>query len=341
MGTPPHFRPGTIRAILWAMSHPRRFVALAVSAVLLPFSLAGCSLLGGGGPTPPQVAESYFTALADGDAKAAIKFLSVDKSESTLLTDDVLAASLEAAPLDDIEIVDEGQKKGSVVDDLVVGFTLGGEPYESTLSLNDYDGDNVWEITSGGVNYIEVYRFQGLGLTINGTPFDGEEAMVFPGTYELGLAGENFTLGDDPVVTAYDGYNAPDMSLLEPTLTEAGLAAFRSVVHAAVDACIASTALAAGCGLDIPGTLSDGTQMSDGTISRTLSAEAITTIDSMVPTLSFTNPTLAEGEFIGGVTTSGQCTQNGQSGTCSVLFGPSLGRPSVDMGADDLTVLWD
>lgn len=323
------------------MNFPHHTLGIAVVAVMLPLSLTGCSLLGGGGPSPAQVAEGYFTALADGDAKAAIKFLSVDKSETELLTDEVLAASLEAAPLDDIEIVDEGVKRSGGVDDLIVGFTLGGEPFESTLSLSDYDGDNVWEITSGALNYIEVYRFQGLGLTINGAPFEGEEAMVFPGTYELALAGENFTLGEDPVVTAYDGYNAPDMSLLEPALTEEGLAGFRGAVRAAVDACIASTALAAGCGLEIPGTLSDGTQMSDGTITRTLSAEAITTIDTMVPTLSFSNPTLAEGEFIGGVTTSGQCSQNGRSGTCDVLFGPSLGRPSIDMGTDELTVLWD
>jgi hypothetical protein len=81
--------------------------------------------------------------------------------------------------------------------------------------------------------------------------------------------------------------------------------------------------------------------MVDGTITRTLSANTITTLETMVPTLSYDNPTLAQGEYPGGVEVSGQCTKDGASGTCSVLFGPAFGTPSINMTKEPLTVIWD
>ncbi len=126
-----------------------------------------------------------------------------------------------------------------------------------------------------------------------------------------------------------------------PALSEEGLTQFRQLVRAAVDACIASPNLAAGCGIDIPAVLSDGTQMIEGTLRRSLTADTQVKLESLEATLSYDVPTLARGDYIGGLQVEGTCTQNGVSGTCSVLFGPSLGAPSVDMAAETPTVLWD
>ena len=224
--------------------------------------------------------------------------------------------------------------------DVPVSFTLGGDPVETTISLYDSISDG-WLI-SGGLGAVSLYRFGGLGLTLNGIPVDAEhEVSVFPGAYELGVSEPNFELKGDTVVFALEPYSPADDSAIEAGLTEDALAEFRTLVRAAVDECIASTTLAAGCGLELPGTLSDGTVLTEGTIVRTLSSDTILTLESLEPRLSYENPTLAQGDYIGGVTTTATCTKDGSTGSCTVLFGPTLGSPSVDMAAENPKVLWD
>jgi hypothetical protein len=289
--------------------------------------------------TPTQAVEDYFAAIADGDAETALGLMSDAPDDDTLLTDEVLAASNELAPITAVEVADltDGSSSGEVS----VNYLLGDAPVTASYNVVDYDDDGTWELT-GGLGYLSLSRFTGLGVTVNGQPVEASgELQVFPGTYEFATTLPNFTLTGTTTVAATEPFATVDTTDIEPALSEPALAQFRSLVKAAVDACVASTSLAAGCGLDLPPTLDDGTQLTDGTISRSLSAEGTVTIDSMVPTLSYDNPTLAQGDFIGSVSTSGQCTQAGATGTCDVLFGPSLGRPSIDMAAETPTVLWD
>ncbi|MGD8193592.1 hypothetical protein ACEXQB_003745 [Herbiconiux sp. P18] len=320
-------------------------IAIVIGVVAVRGLMAGSGGSGGseesgGGSerTASQTVEDYFTALTEGDAETAISLLGTAPDDDTLLTDEVLAASNELAPITDFEIVDDQTSAGS--SEVTVAYQLGDTPVTATYSLYDYSEDGSW-VLSGGTGSLGVSQFAGLGLTVNGQEADGEVFDVFPGTYELATSLPNFTLTGETVVTSTEPYGSVDTTGIDAGLSDAALTQFRSLVQAAVDACLASTSLTAGCGLDVPATLSDGTQLADGTISRSLSAEGTVTIQSMVPTLSYDNPTLAQGDYIGSVTTTGTCTQNGATGTCSVLFGPSLGRPSIDMASATPTVLWD
>lgn len=309
---------------------------LAATAILL----TGCGLPGAGGTSgdPKGIVETYFAALTAGDAEAAVAAIDAQAADAKHLTQEMLDASQALAPLDDVE-VGEPQSDSEYSADVPVSFTLGGKPFE--IEISTYDANDGW-IISGGLSVVSIHKWDGLGLTLNGIPVEGDgEVAVFPGAYELALSEPNFELKGDTVLYAVEPFTPADDSAIEAGLTEEALVEFRTLVRAAVDECIASTTLAAGCGLELPDTLSDGTVLGEGSIVRTLSADAIATIDSLEPTLSFDNPTLAQGEFIGGVTTTATCTQNGSTGTCTVLFGPSLGQPSVDMAAENPTVLWD
>ena len=303
-------------------------VAVVVIAAILPNLTSGTS--------PSAVAEAYLTAIAEGDAETALTYLDDAPGETTLLTDEVLEVSRSLAPIEDIEVVEATSDQFS--GEVTVSYTLGGEPV--TTTYNVYNSDDEWEI-SGGLSTLITSQLKGLGVTVNGAAIDGDSYEVFPGTYEFATTLPAFTLGDDAIFSATDPYESPDTYNIEPALSEEGLTQFRQLVRAAVDACLASPNLAAGCGIDIPAVLSDGTQMKDGTLRRSLTADTQVKLESLEATLSYDVPTLARGDYIGGVQVEGDCTKNGASGTCSVLFGPSLGTPSVDMAAETPTVLWD
>ncbi|MCS5735324.1 hypothetical protein [Herbiconiux daphne] len=293
---------------------------------------------GGASASPSDAVTDYLTALSEGDADAALALLSSAPSDDTLLTDEVLAASVALAPISEIEVLDETVGNGS--GDVTVAYRLGDTPVQSEFGVLDYDDDGVWQVT-GGTSYLSVSKFDGLGFTVNGQPAEGDEFEVFPGAYQLATTLPNFALSGETVVLATEPFGTVDLQGIDPVLTDAATQQFRALVRSAVDACIASTTLAAGCGLDLPATLDDGTVLTDGTITRSLTADSSTTIDSLEPTLSYDNPTLAQGEFIGGIDVSAQCSQNGETGTCDLLFGPSLGQPSVDMASETPVVLWD
>lgn len=315
-------------------------IALVVGRIFASAGGGGSAGTGAsGGGSPSDAVSAYLTALAESDSETALGLVSDPPSNDILLTDDVLAASNELAPITGIEVLDATGTSGSA--DVTATYLLGDTPVTTDFSVIDYDDDGTWEI-SGGTGYISTAQFDGLGLTINGEEVDGDEVEVFPGAYQLATTMPNFTLTGETVVQVTDPYTSGDTSDIEPTLTDAALQRFRAVVRASVEACLAQKTLDAGCGLAIPATLSDGTQMADGSITRTLTADGSASLDSLEPTLSYDNPTLAQGDYIGGVEISGQCTtSDGATGSCSVLFGPSLGSPSVDMASENPTVLWD
>jgi hypothetical protein len=322
-------------------------VVLLVAAVMFGVSRIGVGPTGGGGgddkpvakaSSPSDAVTGYLTAIADADSKKALSYLGSSPDDTSMLTDDVLAASNTLAPITGIEVPDEPGTSGSA--DVTATYLIGGQSVTTTFSAIDYDDDGQWEL-SGGTGYIYTGSFDGLGLTINGQEVDGDEVEVFPGSYQLATTLPNFTLSGESIVTVTEPFASAETSSIKPVLTEEALQTFRGLVREAVNACIASTTLAAGCGLDLPATISDGTQLTDGTITRTLDANANATLDALEATPSYDNPTLVEGEYIGSPSVEADCTKDGTTGRCSIYFAPALGTPSVDMASDNPTVIWD
>lgn len=282
--------------------------------------------------------QGAFDAIVAGDAATALTFVEAD-GDTTFLTDDVLAVSNEIAPISEVVVtppssVDEYY--ASV--DVDVSFMLGDEQVGQTYTVNDFDDDGTWLISDlvGHGYYFD--SSDGLEVALNGVPVTTEDFLLFPGSYRFTTASEYFTLGDDAAFTVTDPFMV-DIPLLEPELTDEGLAAFQDAVQTAVDGCVSSKDLETGCGLSLPAKLDDGTKLKDGTVKRTLSSDAVRALEDLEVT--YLNGSVVVGDYIGAVDVEVGCTADGQSGTCEIFFAPSLGAPSVDMTDPDLEVLWD
>ena len=51
-------------------------------------------------------------------------------------------------------------------------------------------------------------------------------------------------------------------------------------------------------------------------------------------------PTYVEGTSVGSVTTTIECTKDGQKGRCEMWLGGGMGIPNVDMADPELPVTW-
>ena len=115
----------------------------------------------------------------------------------------------------------------------------------------------------------------------------------------------------------------------------------RGAVDDAVQACLEQTTLEAGCGMTpVPTTSDDGWTMVENTVERSISEDTQRTIDTMEATPSSDEPTYVEGTSVGSVTTTIECTKDGQKGRCEMWLGGGMGIPNVDMADPELPVTW-
>lgn len=290
---------------------------------------------------PEAVVEGYLTALSEGDAAAALAF--VDSSQTldeTLLTDEVLAASNAIAPITDISVTapTEDMTYGG---DVLASYSVGGTPTSTEFSVSG-DGDGNYALYSPGGSVYLPSSVSGLDVTVNGVAVEPDgDYDAFIGSYQLATTTPNFVIAGTVDAVISEPYQSASFSGLEVNLTEEATQVFHDTVRAAVDACLATTTLDAGCGLAIPATLSDGTVITEGTVTRSLSGDAELRIGGLNPEPNYDNPFFVRGDSIGVVSTTGECTKDGAVGTCDILFGPSLGSPTVDFSVEPKTVVWN
>ena len=286
--------------------------------------------------------QGVFDAIVAGDAATALSYLRADGNQE-MLTDEVLAASAEIAPITDVVVTPPAEiSVYTSFAEVEVSYRLGETDVQQTYQVTDTDADGSWVVDGVLASYYlyDLDASTGLTLLLNGAAVTNEEFLLFPGAYEFTTTTTYFTLGDSTAFEVTDPY-VVESPTLEPALTKDGIIAFRQAVSDAVDACVASKKLETGCGLSLEKELSDGTVLKDGTIERSLTSDAKQTIKTMKPTLSYDNWVLAQGEYIGGVDVVAEGTYEGEQVKGDIIFPPSLGTPSVDMTDPELTVMWD
>lgn len=321
------------------------WVAIVLGVLLLVGAGVAAYLLFGkddGKAAIDKTAQQFYQAIADGDAAAALDQLATKPSSTALLTDDVLAASKAAAPISDITTTVESSTADEA--QVTVKYRMGGKDVEQTLALQKTDG--VWKVAEGTATVDLSAGTGSLPLELNGTRLDATaQAVLFPGTYTLTTPTPYVTLSDNTFEVTDLG--SVKVSTVTATLTDDGVAAFQTVVRESVDACVAATTIEMDCAwLPMGSTLSDGTELIDGTVQRTLSPEAQTWLDGLDPALDPDDPALASVPLpdIGtvGVTVFVHGMLNGReiSGTIDAVF--PFGSPTVNMSdPDNLTVTWD
>jgi hypothetical protein len=284
---------------------------------------------------------TFVDAISSGNSALALAMLG--RTATALTNDDAWAAMVDAYPITDVEISSLGEDTWESqvyavsyrMDDELIDFTL-------TVDVDVADPENVvldldmptLEITDG---------YEGFDITLNGVALDapGDASYeIFPGAYTVATTTPYFTIDSSPIIA--------ESSIVflypyehEPMLTEEGVAKFREVVRASAEACVGSTMLDAGCGLDVTGGLEGGGSLVDGTVERTLTDEQWAAIDSMEPEASaFDGAMIQEGDFVGDVAFYADWQQNGASGRDQIHGGPWLYSPHVDFSDPDLPVVW-
>lgn len=313
-------------------------VVLALGAAIAVPLITG----GGGGESrpsaeltePEQLVFDYLTALSEGDATAARKFVESDTYDQSLLTDEVLAISLEAGPIADIEV---GRSRAGEYDSISVPvtFTIGGEDVSRTFE--------VWELGDeflliDGVERIPNYGFEALPLSVNGVEI-GDDAVIFPGTYELTVDSEYFEVAGGESIVIDGGANSPSMYSLSPELSDAGIEAYRELVGASLQECLDMKTLSTPCGLSVEDAARDGSTPVDGTVIRTLTAEGKSQLAALDARVS-ENAVVTTWDYIE-IDMSFDATDGSETRSMTAFGGSDLKEPKVDFAAETPSVVWE
>ena len=288
-------------------------------------------------------AQGYLEALAAGDAEQALTYLDPESAdlEGPLLTADVLGASLEQAPISDISVAaaEEYEEVASRYD-VTVSYLLGEESVSETWYVSPSEDGSSFLLEDGTAT-VSADGLEGMThVEIAGVPVeDTEEFTVFPGVYTAALPGDRLVLEGSTTVTVASPGASADFEDTTVATTAEGQEYARGLVQAAVEDCVASTNLEAGCGLDQPETLSDGTVLTEGSLERTLSDSATKALEEMTFELGPGGPTVVYGEDVGAVEVLAEGTRDGQTGGGEITGGgTSIGTPTMDLGEEEPTV---
>lgn len=325
-------------------------IVAGVLALLLIIVVVATRSGGGGGggilgmsgtEKATQLATDYYTALSEGRAADALAMINPNfLDDTTLLTDEVLADSMTRAALTDFTL-SEPVSESSDVFLVPVTYTLGGTQVSDELRISTWDDEPTIDSTLSALTLSE-----GLPVTVNGVSASGSSLSVFPGSYEVAPESEYLVYEGGPLLIEANGeyLGAYDLTL---SVTEAGVTMFREKVTAEVTACLASKALDPGCGAALPSTLSDGTPIRDGSVTRSQDAESRAKLAGITPTPGSSAPNVISvyGSDLGSIDLVAECQDSGGGWAPCELWGYgdgfSFGDPSINLDNPDLAVEWD
>lgn len=307
-------------------------VLLIAAVIIVP------NLLRGPAPTASDAVETYLTALSEGDAETALGFI-MTSGDTSLLTDEVLTASQELAPIDDIVVEDDSEGEGGYESVISASFTIGGEAVEREFTV--YSSDDSWVI-SDGLIFATLSNFAGLDPTVNGvTPAD-PETLLFPGAYQIGLGYEEFALdADTDTFTLATDADSEQFWDIYPVLTDDGAATFRSLVRAAIEECVAMKTLATPCGMDLTDIDLTGYTPVEDSVTRTVPSEEWSEFDSVIPEVDYSTPSIVSTYETPSVDMTLQGTKDGTTSEFEVWLGGYMDNPTVDFSEETPTVTWE
>lgn len=294
--------------------------------------------------TPSGVVEGYLTALAEGDLDEAFSYQEADPRDQ-FLTDELINESLELAPISDIE-VEEPADSEQLMQPVSFSYTVGDETFSGELQvMQQHDTDEYLIMEHYSVSTLRPFDSSTLNISINGEEPSGSEQDLLMGlAYQVDVAHENFRLeqtDDDGLMLAEE--TSMSFHNNEILLTEEAEEQWRTLIQEEAAECLEATTREAGCGLDLPETVS-GADVIEDTVDRQISTSVQQTLDTLSVRQDYSNPNLATtDDSVGPVDVEYDCADSSGSGRCELLYGEGefLDRPVVDMAAEELEVVWE
>lgn len=300
---------------------------------------------GGGSQLPADpkeaaktIAKDYLTALSEGRADDAKAFLSSTSfSDASLLTAEVLKDSVSRAPMTDIK-VDEPTGDAPYFS-VSVSYALGGATATDEYRINTRNKQIQLHLPT-----LYLSRADKVDVTVNGVAVKATTPAVFPGSYQVASANKylEFTGTTETVIkTSEDGgYMA-----MELKVSQAGIDLFREKVLPEAKACLASANLDPGCDMAMSGTLQDGTTVADGSLKRTQSSEESIVMESVVPEVGSSVPTIISSSKFGQFDVTGTCTRpSGETADCKIYGlgkGTRWAKASINVADAEPKVTWE
>lgn len=217
---------------------------LVVIVIVLVITLAGGNSGGGGGSAADAV-KGYLTALARGDAAAALSYSDDQPASKDFLTDEVLKKQIAKWPITNIRILNDDSSGASIgMGQVHVAANFGDKVSDATVRTKR--NNKRWFLESAAVKLKPSPGSAGTGasntLTVFGKPFSGDTAYVFPGYVDIGSTSPYIGVKAQPLLldqlTSYSPWVQAEFSL-----NDAGNKAITDALASAFAACQSSTAL--------------------------------------------------------------------------------------------------
>lgn len=196
----------------------------------------------------------YYGALTSGDAARALEYGSDGARPGGLLTDAVLDASQQAAPIADVRVTDVQLNAAGDQAVASTNYRIGAKPVSTQLGLRA-DGSGAWKLldTTGELAATPA------STVVNGQAVSRQVNPAFPGTYSASAPNDRITVSDAQA-TVTDPGAATARLAPAVTLSDRGRQAVRTAGQAALKACFDTRSSSPkGCPWTIQGRVQEGT----------------------------------------------------------------------------------
>ena len=222
-------------------------IVIAVIVAMLPKAGVTDPSGGGGIPAPAktgtEAVQGYLDALAAGNAAAALSYAEQAPADTSLLTDEILAASNAVTPITEIQVVEPANEYSPVT----ASYLLGDQTVSTEFYASNTSGS--WKLESI-TRDIGIADMNGIALTINGVPVQDTRVTLFPGSYSLVPTNSLYVVdGGAFVLTSPQDTTSYTMQL---DISSTGQQKLRTAAQAHLKSCLKKTSLSPkGCGFSI------------------------------------------------------------------------------------------
>ena len=188
-----------------------------------------------------DVVSSYLRALGSGDAQTALSLAAIAPSDTTMLTDSVLARAT-AGMITDVSVPEVANQSATTVP---ATYSLNGQAVTTTFAVKNVGGQFRLQRVAAEVNLSTLAR---VPVTLAGLRPPGTRVQLFPGVYPVAAANKYFSFGSASVSVA-------DLKDLTPgsrtlAVSSSGSAAINKAVAAKYTWCLKQNSLRpSGCGI--------------------------------------------------------------------------------------------
>ncbi|MDN5726242.1 MAG: hypothetical protein L0G99_09985, partial [Propionibacteriales bacterium] len=186
---------------------------------------------------PSDAVKGYLDALAAGDAATALSYAESSPADTTMLTNEALAASNKLGAIAEINVPEVTDEYAYQV---AASYKMGTRTVNKEINVTKVGED--WKLTDvAGTLTLDLG--DDLPITVNGVKVEAKKIIVFPGTYVFDT-GNKYVGFDDKGTVSVDAPGAYESGPYQATLNKTGKQAAIKAAQDSLNACLKQQVLA-------------------------------------------------------------------------------------------------